>query len=453
MKKVTKSDYSQFKKIANKISLLIKTGKWDSLESSVRQSLSSRLLFYYNKVKQFFSRRKLSRALGASYILLAGTSATAQTFDPPVFNAFNLQAPGNYLNKVDFVDIDNDGDLDMFTNGYYGVIRFQENIGTANVPNFAPAVENPFGLDSVANGYTYSCDLADIDGDGDMDLFLSGYYGNITFFENIGTAIAPDFGPQQVGPFNMPGANGYLIMSDIVDIDGDGDLDLLGFQLDYNNGNGFAFFENTGTPTTPSFAAPVLDTFNIDMSATTYYFDYADFADLDLDGDLDMISTSYYGTELFYYENVGTATAPNFAPAVNSPFNISPITNSGYFYTISPTFADLDGDGDQDILISEYYNNILFYENIQYNLSIDQSDQVTDLQVFPNPTRDILRFSTTELSGDVSLNILSIDGKLVYTLKDADLTEIDVSALDIGTYILEIRTHDDRLFRSQFVKL
>ena len=72
--------------------------------------------------------------------------------------------------------------MDLFTNDYNGSILFQENIGNVNAPNFAAQSTNPFGISGVTLGYAYTTHLADIDGDGDYDLFITGYYGNVIFF-------------------------------------------------------------------------------------------------------------------------------------------------------------------------------------------------------------------------------------------------------------------------------
>ena len=447
MKKNSNKDYYQFKKIANKISVLIKNGQWNSLKEADKKSLYSTLLFYFEKVKQFFSRRKLSRALGAAYVLLAGTSLSAQTFALPDTNAFNMQGAGSYFSKTDFVDIDNDGDLDLFTNDYNGSILFQENIGNVNAPNFAAQSTNPFGISGVTLGYAYTTHLADIDGDGDYDLFITGYYGNVTFFENIGTSLSPSFGPEQVGPFGL--SDTYNIMSDVVDIDGDGDLDIIAFKVGYGT-TGFIFVENVGTATAPLFTAPVNNPFGI--SGMSSYVSIVDFVDLDFDGDLDMMRADFYGTEIFYHENIGTATAPSFAngTGVASPFNISSLV---YSYTISPTMADIDGDGDQDLFVSEYYGTIFYYENLQYNLGLLAGNDVVELEVFPNPTSDRIKINMLNEQGlDFDVKIINLNGKLVYQELNSLQSPIDVSNLSNGSFYVLIQDNKGQVYKSQFVK-
>ena len=79
------------------------------------------------------------------------------------------------------------------------------------------------------------------------------------------------------------------------------------------------------------------------------------FADLDGDGDLDLMAGENNG-DFNYFQNTGTATAPVYAPVQTNPFGL---TNIGLYS--SPTFADLDGDSDLDLMAGEYYGDFSFY--------------------------------------------------------------------------------------------
>jgi hypothetical protein len=71
------------------------------------------------------------------------------------------------------------------------------------------------------------------------------------------------------------------------------------------------------------------------------------FADLDADGDFDALIGEYYGT-LKYYQNTGGRTNP-FTVSKQGTANPFNGINVGGFST--PTFADLDADGDLDAVI------------------------------------------------------------------------------------------------------
>ncbi len=131
-----------------------------------------------------------------------------------------------------------------------GRVHYFENVGSLAVPSFRerPGSANPFRLFTVPS--IASPDLPDLDGDGDRDLILGGDEGTLRYFENTGSATAPAFLERtrfeqslfgiDVGDFSSP---------DLADLDGDGDLDAV-----VGNAVGeFSYFANTGSASAPAF--------------------------------------------------------------------------------------------------------------------------------------------------------------------------------------------------------
>jgi len=77
-----------------------------------------------------------------------------------------------------------DGDFDVFFSDYYGNMGFRENTGTSTSPSFSiNDANNP--LRNIKIGYYGGFSLVDLDGDGDKDLFGTSIYNTIvTYYVN-----------------------------------------------------------------------------------------------------------------------------------------------------------------------------------------------------------------------------------------------------------------------------
>ena len=284
-------------------------------------------------------------------------------FTVTTINPFDLSDVGFYATPT-FADIDGDDDLDAFVGEYDGGIVFFGNEGTKNNPEFGFPSSNPFGL-SVVREYA-NPSLVDIEGDGDLDLFIgrSGYYhaGEKFFFENTGTSTNPEFAAPIINPFGLD-YDGYRASPTFVDIDDDGDQDAFVGEWD----GSMLFFRNTGTANNPVFAAACINPFGL----TDVVSDANPaFVDIDGDGDYDAFVGKEDGS-ISYFRNTGTANNPAFAAAVTNPFGLIDIGLES-----SPSFADIDNDGDQDAFVGERGGNIIFFVNNGLLLTSTAGDDV-----------------------------------------------------------------------------
>ncbi len=174
----------------------------------------------------------------------------------PVFEFVGANPFGLSEGSPTFIDIDDDEDLDALVGNYDGNTLFFRNIGTASNPFFAASVTNPFGLIDV--GFSASPFLVDIDGDDDLDAFVGNYDGNTLFFRNTGTTSNALFAPPVINPFGLSNV-GADAEPTFADIDSDGDWDV--FVGNYNGNT--LFFENTGTANNPLFAATITNSFGL----------------------------------------------------------------------------------------------------------------------------------------------------------------------------------------------
>ncbi len=274
-------------------------------------------------------------------------------------NPFGIPEFG-YVASPALADADADGDLDLFIGNIYGNTLFFRNTGSASAPAYTQQEgTTPFGISDVGSFAIPA--LADIDGDGDLDLFIGKSYGATLFFRNTGSASAPAYTQEggntpYDGFFGIPDVGRNAIPS-FADADGDGDLDLfIGERL----GKTY-FYRNTGSASAPAY---ILERGNTPQGSVSTLipdvdsFAHPSIADIDDDGDLDLFIGESWGKTLFF-RNTGSANAPAYSQeGGDTPFGITDVGSGA-----APTLADSDGDGDLDLFIGNNDGNTYFFRN------------------------------------------------------------------------------------------
>ncbi len=286
----------------------------------------------------------------------AGLDVAATPLTPPAFGRLRSAVLG---------DLDNDNDLDFISGSQGGTVHYFQNTGTVTAPNWVAAsipTLDTIKINTYSSTSTFRNQnrpqLADIDDDGDLDLFIGSQYNyegttldDVRFYRNVGTPEVPVF---EYVPMCIPGLLDQNIAEfpglGFVDLDNDTDLDLVALGSDK-----MTYYKNIGTKENPSF--------ELQSEADSPWDDesaYANmdvpipvFEDFDKDGDYDMyfmIDTGF----VRWIENIGTATTPNFASSPQQLFN-GELTNGeiGSFSTID--FGDVDGDGLKDAILGSFH--------------------------------------------------------------------------------------------------
>jgi hypothetical protein len=422
------------------------------------ERLAEKIALLLNKLKLSISGKELRKALGgvAVFFGLATGTAYAQQFAPPVTNPFSLTSADDIAVPT-FVDIDGDGDLDLFV-GDFNNIRFYQNVGTVSEPQFASPSTDVFGIELQPETIIGLLAFVDLDNDGDYDLIMGevrgSYYsmepGRIFYYENIGSASSPAFAAPVINPFNISTANfSNLSAPTLADLDGDGDYDLIvGTHVYSGYYEGIYYFENIGTSSAPNFANPVANPFGIEMPENIAL---PVLADVDDDGDYDLflIDEVYLGaydwdSPLKYYQNVGTPQSPSFLSPVINPFGIEVSDDD-----IHMAFGDLDNDGDLDLIIGEYYGNMRYYENTMYTVGTNDMETI-QVEVFPNPTSDVVYLnSSSEIIKQVE--VVDVTGRSILS-QAYDGNSINLSKFPTGTYFLKITNNEGKSTIKQIVK-
>ena len=194
---------------------------------------------------------------------------------------------------VEAADLDGDGDMDFTAVGTQGTEAYEhDGYGLFTTRS----IDTP-GATAVA--------LADFDGDGDLDAAFCESYSAITWYANESAGTTVDFGPrQEIAPLDQDPRD--LVA---VDLDGDGDPDLAAVS---RNDDKVVWYENR------------LDQVENDFGPEQGGSGIADgpvmirAADLDGDGDQDLVTISVNDDELIWWENMSDASAIIFIDGFES---------------------------------------------------------------------------------------------------------------------------------------
>jgi hypothetical protein len=432
---------NQLKVLSRRVRFLLRQSDEEAI--SQLHKLRSKLKKLLSDLKFAYSGFELKRILGAA-ILVFGLSfsnqAHAQWFEAPVENPFNLSST-SVIAIPALADLDNDGDLDLLVGEYNANMQYFENTGSASAPSFASPLLNPFGIGGIQE-FAFPV-FVDIDNDGDMDLFSGNsfydpytyiYGGSLYYFENIGTPSLANFADPIENPFGLTSI-GWVPFATFADLDDDGDFDILigssvydYAQYTYATGS-LNYFENIGSPVLANFATPVENPFGL---STVDFLPCPALGDIDLDGDMDLLVGQYYGT-FQYFENIGSASDPDFDMGVENPYGLVSVYENAF-----PIFGDLDGDGDLDLLSGEYYGAFQYFENVN-TVGIEEAEAIYDLNLYPNPVKEVLTINSDKQIDRIEL--IDVLGKTsMHYLNGSN--QLSVGDLSPGMYTLKISFSD-----------
>lgn len=303
------------------------------------------------------------------------------------------------IKSVNAIDYDNDGDTDLYFTSQAGTNYLYSNDGDGTFTDVTATA----GVGGNSTTQDQQALWGDFDKDGDLDLFVavnnanaafgnSKYYtqnADHTFTENTSVAI---------GDISMTTLDAV-----VGDYDGDGDLDI--FIAGNVDNNKLLQNDGTGKFTDVAVNAGVAG----NSAAKTYG---AEFADIDSDGDLDIITTGVNTTTIYLNDGDGT-----FSDATTA----SGISNAVAGRDIA--VADIDGDADTDIVvISSSSPLISVYENLKVDTdkpTVTITDSVSQIEV--------INIKIGTVSNSTAYSIV-INGTTITYTSDASATVAEIYA-------------------------
>ncbi len=349
---------------------------------------------------------------------------------------------GVYSSSVAFADVDDDGDQDLLITGQNNAEQRIAMLYENHQGTFTEVSGTPF--EGVAGG---AVAFADVDNDGDQDLLITGR-------NNANQAIAKLYANEagafsEVSGTSFEGASSGAVAFEDVDDDGDQDLLITGLNDSdqpiahlYANQGGI-FEKVNGTP------------------FVGMWKNSAAFVDIDSDGDRDLLMAGDVGTlsssiEFKLYLN----EQGSFSEASNLPFE----GGSAPFFVLFVLSADVDNDGDPDLLLSgldeQYSPTTKLYLN---DMGVFREVSDTPFEGIPEPAaafadvdndEDLdLLLTGFDRSSDRNARLYLNEGLIVSTHTQVESGHLDFTAfpnpLDGGVLFVACRLQAEALLTLQ----
>jgi hypothetical protein len=329
--------------------------------------------------------------------VLTYTAQNQQYIYSPEYEAF---FPNDLANFLLLRDLNGDGRKDIFTGNPFG-IKVYLNVSDGNIPDWQHLLfQNSnvlltTGFSGKTNIQLQADDvpaIADMDGDGDLDVLCVNFSGNgkIEYHKNIGSLTAPDFvritqawgGVTECGCENFAFNNTSCVVNGrtkhaggkfllTLDVNEDGQMDLVFSESACNK---IFLLINEGTSENAVFTQATAFPDNLKTNGT---YPVAYYEDVDFDNIKDLIispgvfersdDVTDFSQSLYFHKNVLSNNNPQFAAPLN--FLQNEMIDVGE--NACPAFFDYDGDGDDDLFIGSFgiqQNTVFratlsFYEN------------------------------------------------------------------------------------------
>jgi hypothetical protein len=342
-----------------------------------------------------------------------GTFANAVTIGTSLISGAGVVITG-------YIDAGTTLDVAVLAYGSSDVFWFS-NDGSGNFTG-------PFSIASVAGTGPGAIDLADYDGDGDLDAVIANSdAGTIEIYDN--NLLPSGAGTVSFTKYmnTVSSGNGYLFDIEFVDVNDDGTLDILKSDNSPSGGAAnIAYYTKDTSGTATTFTETTITTSITKTSLATV-------ADFDNDAKNDLIVTSDRATQpqdVIWFESNDSGGFSSEIPLDNTQSTI-----------FGMTINDFDNDGDLDFATISYYQNDLnWFENELITLDVEENT-IQEITMYPNPTTNNLHFKSN-IAEDLKVSVYNVLGKRVIDTTVEFGQSLNVSKLNNGVYIIKFKDYN-----------
>jgi len=347
----------------------------------------------------------------------------------------NISSIPDFSHNTSSADIDNDGDLDIYVCNIYGQGNegpyFLINNGSGN---FTKVNNNiPVAIENLTNVYM-SSRFADIDNDNDKDLILgaldgSGIAKDLILLNN-GSGV---FTPGLPLPNRYGSATWGTVSIVAKDFNNDGWVDLLMSTLQGYQTCQLQLLLNNQNGTFTDATANIPQ----NWSTTNTWVKWVEVGDFNNDGFTDIVCTAHFASSPKLYFNNGNAVFEDASNRLMPP-------NSGGL--ASTRVGDYDNDGTLEIAFLGGNNRIIIAKKVQ-NYVLDTSsfalNQNNSIVIYPNPFTSNFSIKVPENEEFKSLTIFDMIGKKIYSATTYE-ESFSANFLNRGIFILTIETNKQK---------
>ncbi len=428
---------------------------------------------------------------------------------------YTANRPGQYIfcQRTNFIDINNDGNLDAFSCHDIAPNVYYINDGLGNLSyNQSGVTPGAYSLGVLSTGGNYASLWTDYDNDGDQDMFISKCSGPPSeLHRNDGNGVFTDI--SAIAAINVTPMQSWS--SAIDDFDNDGDMDIM---IGTNGTAANRFFKNnldkTNNTEEPFTEITAGSGFDVYTSANRDYVSY----DFDNDGKVDILGS---GNKIMFNQG-NNVFVPTFYPEM-SVGAIGDLNNDGFLdiqidnkikYAIpngnnwlkiaykgiqsnsngigsrieiygawGKQIRDVrSGEGFEfmsslnthfgigtataidkiiirwpsgkiDEILNPAINQTLVIAEGSSPSLASKNFELSNFKISPNPVVDVLQFSFNADANDIKLaEIVDVTGKLIAKQQTLNSNFIDVKQLKSGFYFLILTNKDEKQFVSKFIK-